>query len=88
MHDLLIVLRPFSVYERGRGRRDLRPGTTITMEPELAERFVKSGHLQRSAPASPPRIPASMPWRTRPRREADEEDEWPSIQTRSRRSRT
>jgi hypothetical protein len=47
MHDLLIVLRNLSIYEPGVGRRDLRPGATVNMPPEMAERFVKSGHLRR-----------------------------------------
>lgn len=53
MHDLLIVLRNLSIYEPGVGRRDLRPGATVNMPPEMSERFVKSGHLRRVVTAAP-----------------------------------
>ena len=33
MHrDLLIVVKPFSIADPNRGRRDLRPGTMVTMD--------------------------------------------------------
>lgn len=53
MHDLLIVLKPFSIYDPKFGRRDLRPGARINLDPDLAAMYVKSGHLERIVAAAP-----------------------------------
>jgi hypothetical protein len=53
MHDLLIVLRPFSVYDSAVGRRDLRPGARINLSSDLAERLVRDGYAHRVAAAAP-----------------------------------
>jgi hypothetical protein len=53
MHDLLIVLRPFSIYDEARGRRELRPGTMVNLSSDLADRMVKQGYAQRVAAAAP-----------------------------------
>ena len=53
MLDLLIVLRPFSIYDPATGRRDLRPGTRINLETSIAEPWVRSGHLERVVAAAP-----------------------------------
>jgi hypothetical protein len=53
MHDLLIVLRPFSVHDPAVGRRDLRPGARINLSSDLAERLVRDGYAQRVAAAAP-----------------------------------
>jgi hypothetical protein len=53
MHDLLIVLKPFSVYDPSTGRRDLRPGTRINLSSDLADRFVREGYAQRVVAAAP-----------------------------------
>lgn len=46
MHDLLIVLRNFSVHDPGVGRRDLRPGTIVNLAPEIAEKAVARGYAK------------------------------------------
>ena len=53
MHDLLIVLKPCSIYDPHNGRRDLRVGTRINIDSDIAAPLVKSGHLQRIVSASP-----------------------------------
>jgi hypothetical protein len=53
MHDLLIVLKPFSIYDPRYGRKDLRPGARINLDPDLAEMYVRSGHLERIVAAAP-----------------------------------
>lgn len=53
MLDLLIVLRPFSIYDPRTGRRDLRPGSRINLDPEIAESWIRSGHLERIVAAAP-----------------------------------
>lgn len=53
MHDLLIVLKPLSIYDPRFGRRDLRPGARINLDPDLADMYVKSGHLERIVSAAP-----------------------------------
>jgi len=53
MHDLLIVLKPLSIYDPKVGRRDLRPGARINLDPDLAAMYVKSGHLERIVAAAP-----------------------------------
>lgn len=61
MHDLLIVLRNCSVYQAGIGRRDLRPGTIVNLEPSIANALVRKGYLERVAPAAPLFVQASDP---------------------------
>lgn len=53
MHDLLIVLRNCSVYQPGVGRRDLRPGTVVNLDPSIAATMVAKGYMERVAPAAP-----------------------------------
>lgn len=53
MHDLLIVLRNCSVYQPGVGRRDLRPGTVVNLDPVLADRMVAKGYMERVVSAAP-----------------------------------
>ena len=53
MHDLLIVLRNCSVDQPGTGRRELRPGTVVNLDAELAARLVAKGYLERVVAAAP-----------------------------------
>jgi hypothetical protein len=53
MHDLLIVLKPLSIADARFGRRELRPGTRINLDPILAAKLIKSGHLERVNVAAP-----------------------------------
>lgn len=52
-HDLLIVLKPFSIADPNRGRRDLRPGTAINMEGPRVDELIRRGYLKRIAEAAP-----------------------------------
>ena len=53
MHDLLIVLRNFCVYQQGIGRRELRPGTVINLDAHTASKLIAKGYLElvKAAPA-------------------------------------
>lgn len=53
MHDLLMVLKPVSVYEPGVGRRNMRPGAIIEVDPTLADQLVRKGYCQRVQPSAP-----------------------------------
>ena len=53
MLDLLVVLKPFSIYDSRTGRRDLRPGSRINLDAEVAEPWIRSGHLERIVAAAP-----------------------------------
>lgn len=54
MHrDLLIVVKPFSIADPNRGRRDLRPGTMVTMEGAGVDDLIRRGYLRRIAEAAP-----------------------------------
>jgi hypothetical protein len=61
MHDLLIVIKTCAVYQVGVGRRELRPGTIVNLEPALAESLVKKGYLERVATAAPLFVQATDP---------------------------
>lgn len=63
MHDLLIVLRPFAVYDPGTGRRDLRPGTVVNLAPDLADKAVARGVARRLVEPAPLFVDSERPTR-------------------------
>lgn len=54
MHDdLWLVRRPFSIQDPGRGRRDLRPGTVVSLAGRETASLVQRGYIERIATAAP-----------------------------------
>ena len=51
--DLWLVLRPFAIHDPSRGRRDLRPGTIVTLEGRDTASLEKRGYIRRIAEAAP-----------------------------------
>jgi hypothetical protein len=61
VHDLLIVLRPFSVFDPGTGRRELRPGTIVNLAPDLADKAVAKGIARRLIEPAPLFVDSERP---------------------------
>lgn len=61
MHDLLMVIRNCAIYQPGVGRRDLRPGTVLNLDPSAAEPLVRKGYLERVVAAAPLFVQATDP---------------------------
>lgn len=53
MHDLLMVLKPLSIHIDGVGRRNMRPGAIVEVDPTLADQLVRKGYCSRVQPAAP-----------------------------------
>lgn len=70
MHDLLIVLRPFAVYDPGTGRRELRPGTVVNLSPDLAEKAIARGIAKRLIEQAPLFVDSERPTR-KPKKKHD-----------------
>lgn len=51
--DLWLVLRPFAIADPRSGRRDLRPGTTVSLAGRETTELVRRGYIRMLAPAAP-----------------------------------
>ena len=51
--DIWLVKRPFSVSDSKRGRRDLRPGSVVSLEGRETTMLEQRGFIERIAPAAP-----------------------------------
>ena len=61
MHDLLMVLRTFSVADPATGRRELRPGTIVNMESSLADWAVREKLARRLVEPAPLFVDSERP---------------------------
>jgi hypothetical protein len=75
MHELLIVLRTFSIADERSGRREVRPGCVVSIPTELVDGLIRSGHAMRVTPPAPlfaeSTEPPPKPMRGRKARNAD-----------------
>ena len=72
MHDLLMVLKEFAIYDDElKGRRVLRVGTIVNLPPDIAARYVSKGYARLMQPAAPLFAEATNPPK-KPKKKAKE----------------